>query len=61
MKKPRASVLNIKKNDTVEPFPNSLVLDSNGRSSNIIKESNSRSKKTGDRSLHAQKSSNKDP
>ena len=34
-KKPRASALNIKKNETVEPYLNSLALDSNGQSSNM--------------------------
>lgn len=64
-KKPRPSALNIKKNETVEPYFISLALDSTGFSNmqktSVRKESVSKSKKTGDRSLVAQRSSNRGP
>lgn len=64
----RTSALNIKKNETVEPYLNSLALDTNGQSSNMQKAPTSvrrgsvnKSRRTGDRSLVVQTSSNRDP
>jgi len=65
VRKQRTSVLSIKKNETAEPLLNYLVLESNGQSSNmpksaVRKDSVSKSKKTGGRSLIVQTSSIRD-